>query len=389
MRGLFLLGVMLITTPSGAAEATLPAAPPVGAGLMPQCALASVDDLAVRLRAVVECYVDKGEFAGTVLVGRGDQVLLADGWGLANREWKVVNDVDTRFRLGSLTKAFTGVLVMRLLQDGKLSLSDPVGRYVSGLPEHVGERVTIRHLTTHTSGLQEFFRIPEFQRLWLYEPPSIEELFRAVAQQPLEFTPGERYQYRNIGYMALGQIVEQVTGLTYEQALQTYVLGPAKMDDSGVEQAGEIVERMATGYARVGEDWRKGSFLNFDIVHAAGGVFSTAPDLFLFSQALDTNELLDADLQQQMFTPQVKERQDQTDHRHYAFGWHIDRLDLGEAYPEVEIVEHGGDVTSFETLFTRVPALNAVVVILYNHGETDQNAIRDDLVRLLLASRAR
>lgn len=273
-------------------------------------------DASARLRAVVERYVERGAFEGTILVARGAEVLLADGWGVANREWGVPNDIDTRFRLGSLTKVFTGVLVMRLVQDGELDLSDPIGRYIPGLAEAVGDRVTVRHLLTHT-----------------------------------------------------------------------YVLEPAEMRDSGVEQAGEIVERLASGYARADSGWRKGSYLNADILSAAGGVYSTAADLFRFSRALDGNVLLTPEARRRMLTPRVKEREDATDHRHYAFGWHIDRLQLEEDHAALEIVEHGGDVTSFETLFTRIPSLDALVVILYNHGETDQDAIRDDLIRVLVDSR--
>lgn len=348
-----------------------------------QCSPTSAGAISGRLRAVVDCYADRGQFDGAILVARGDSILLADGWGLGNREWSIPNDIDTRFRLGSLTKAFTGVLVMRLVQDGALALSDPIGQYIPGLPARVAERVTVQHLLTHTSGLQEFYRIPEFQRLWLYEPPPIAQIVRVTASEPLEFEPGERYAYRNIGFMGLGHIVEQVTGISFEEALRTYVFEPADLRHSGVEQAGEIVERMASGYARSGEGWSRGSFLNADFLYAAGGVYSTATDLFRFSRALDTNALLHPETQERMFTPRIKERDDEADARHYGFGWHIDRVDLGEAYPALDIIEHGGDVTSFETLFTRVPSLNGLVVILYNHGETDQNAIRDDLIRVL------
>lgn len=344
-------------------------------------------DASARLRAVVERYVERGAFEGTILVACGAEVLLADGWGVANREWGVPNDLDTRFRLGSLTKAFTGVLVMRLVQDGELDVSDPIGRYIPGLPEAVGDRVTVRHLLTHTSGIQAFLRIPDFERLWLYEPPSAEELFRTAAAHPLEFVPGERYAYRNVGYIGLGVVIERVTGLSYEEALRRYVFEPAEMRDSGVEQAGEIVERLASGYARADSGWRKGSYLNADILSAAGGVYSTAADLFRFSRALDGGVLLGPEARRRMFAPRVKEREGATDHRHYAFGWHVDRLRLEGDHPPLEIVEHGGDVTSFETLFTRIPSLDALVVILYNHGETDQDAIRDDLIRVLVDSR--
>lgn len=337
-----------------------------------------------ELRQVINDYVEKGQFEGSVLVAQNSDTLLADGWGYANREWQMPNSITTRFRLGSITKMFTATLIMKLVQEGRVSLDNPVADYIEGLPGDRGKDITVRHLLTHTSGLQEFYRIPGFKRLWLYTPPSPEELVKIVSGYPLEFEPGARYAYRNIGFIALGIIIEKITGQSYESALTQHIFQPAGMIHSGLEQEGEIIPQRADGYARIKEGWRKGDHLNPGILSAAGGIYSTAMDMYRFSKAIDSNLLLKPEILEQMLTPQIKESQDKDDHRYYAYGWHIDKLANVAPDSLIKITEHGGDVTSFETLFTRIPHLNAVIVILYNYGETDQDAIRDDLIRVLV-----
>lgn len=335
------------------------------------------------LRSVVDCYAKDGGFAGSALVAVNGRIVMEDSWGLANRTWDVPNSAQTRYRIGSMTKAFTASVVMRLVQEGRLRLDDSLGDFIDGLPPGTARAVTIRHLLTHTSGLQVFYRIPDFDRVWLYESPSLEDLVRTVARHPLEFEPGSRYAYRNIGYIALGVVVESVSGRPFEDELRRTVIRPAGLNDTDLEDGGEIVPNLAQGYAGSDGAWRKGSVIDPDLLFTAGGIHATARDVLGFILALTEGRILTEDMLKQMWKPRVPESDDPDDGRAYGFGWHLDRLRLPGVATRLDIIEHGGDVTSFESLLTIVPAIDAVIVLLHNHGEMDQDDIRNELITIL------
>jgi CubicO group peptidase (beta-lactamase class C family) len=173
---------------------------------------------AARLNQVVDAAVSNGQFMGSVLVARDNEVLLNKGYGSANLEWGIPNTPSTTFRLGSVTKQFTAAAILLLEDRGELKIDDPVRKYIPDAPE-AWKDITIFHCLTHTSGLYNFTRLPEYRSI---EPLPItsEKLIATFRDRPLDFPPGTQLEYSNSGYAVLGMVVEKVSGQAYATFIQ-------------------------------------------------------------------------------------------------------------------------------------------------------------------------
>src|SRR5688572_17806956 len=165
---------------------------------------------AARMEEVVQTYVRDKTFMGSVLVARGTDVILSKGYGSANLEWDLPNSPATKFRLGSITKQFTAASILLLEERGKLKLDDPIKKYVPEAPA-AWDAITIFNLLTHTSGIPNFTRLPDYKSLKLADTP-VAKTIVTVRDQALDFVPGEKMSYSNSGYLLLGYVIERVTG---------------------------------------------------------------------------------------------------------------------------------------------------------------------------------
>ena len=244
--------------------------------------------------AVLEQRLDSLEradaFSGVVLVGQGDRVLTRKAVGLADREQKVAFAPETRVNVGSITKAFTGVAILRLAQDGRLQLDEPIGRYVQGFPADVADRVTIRMLLQHRSGMGDFFPSPRF-RADPSKVRTLDDYLRIARETPLEFEPGARERYSNLGYVVLGAIVQKVSGRSWDEALREYVYAPAGMTGSGTFE--RTAPGIAQGYAGSAPALERNDATLPGLGSPAGGTYATADDLRRFALALFDHKLLD------------------------------------------------------------------------------------------------
>src|ERR1700675_4716557 len=184
------------------------------------------EDLA-RMEQVVQSYVSDKKFMGSVLVARGDEVLLSKGYGSANLEWNIPNSPATKFRLGSVTKQFTAASILLLEERGKLKTDDLVKKYMPDAPA-AWDKITIFHLLTHTSGIPNFTGFAEYGPTESL-PTTPEKLVARFRDRPLDFQPGEKWSYSNSGYVLLGYLLEKVSGETYEKFLQANIFGPLGM----------------------------------------------------------------------------------------------------------------------------------------------------------------
>src|SRR4051812_45443618 len=198
-----------------------------------------------RMEQIIQADVSTKTFMGTVLVARGNDVLLSRGYGSANLEWNVSNTPTTKFRLGSLTKQFTAASILLLEERGKLSVNDPVKKYLPDAPA-AWDAITIHNLLTHTSGIPDFTRLPDFNSIAVKTTP--EQLIARFRDKPLDFAAGEKFSYSNSGYIVLGYIIEKVGGIPYAQFVQDNIFTPLQMEDSGYDFAEKIVTRRASGY---------------------------------------------------------------------------------------------------------------------------------------------
>jgi len=307
--------------------------------------LANAQDVA-RMEQLIRASVDNKTFMGSVLVARGDQVLLSKGYGSANLEWNIPNTPTTKFRLGSITKQFTAAAVLLLAERGKLSLEDPVKKHWPGAPA-AWDGITIFHLLTHTSGIPNVTNDGEFMQ-WKMHPSTAEQTLAHVRDKPLDFTPGARMSYSNSGYVLLGMIVERVSGQSYADFVRDNIFKPLGMTDSGYDVSAAILPRRAAGY---GPGFVNAPYTDMTVPHGAGGLYSTTEDLLRWTQGLFGGRLLSAASLEKMTTP-FKDG--------YAFGFAVSNLGGRKS------IAHGGGIEGFNTQLTYYPDSKITVAVLAN-----------------------
>src|SRR5262245_33568520 len=191
-------------------------------------------DIAAKADELINAYVKQGKFCGSVLIAKGGTVLLNKGYGMANYELDVPNTPQTKFRLGSITKQFTAMLIAQLAERGQLNVEDPVTKYLPDYPKETGDKVKIYNLLTHSSGIQNFTSFPEYATVKL-KTNKTAEIVALFKDKPLEFAPGEKFKYSNSGYVLLAYLIEKITGKTYEQVLKENILEPLGMKNTGYD----------------------------------------------------------------------------------------------------------------------------------------------------------
>lgn len=261
------------------------------------------DEAVARIQDVLRGAAAADRFSGTVLIEKNGQVLFSRAYGLADRERGIPNAFQTRFRVGSMNKMFTGVAVLQLAEAGKVDLTAPVGEYLTGYPNRdVADKVTIHHLLTHTGGTGNIFG-PEFQAHRL-ELRTLGDYVRLYGDRAPEFEPGSRWQYSNYGYILLGTVIEQVTGQTYYDYVQARIYEPAQMTATGSQPEDQPVPDLSVGYMKppgTAERVPNTGTLPYRGTSAGGG-YSTAGDLARFARALLGHQLLRPEYTQLLIT---------------------------------------------------------------------------------------
>lgn len=299
--------------------------------------------------------LEKLDFAGVVLVARGDEPLLADGFGLADRERGLRWTPATVSTVGSVTKQFTVAAVLKLEEDGRLKVTDPVGRYFPSLPAEKNG-ITLHHLLTHSSGLGDPMGIGDFT------PVTTEEYVRRVLDQPLLFAPGASYEYANANFSLLGVIIEKLSGMSYETFLRRRLFLPAGMYETGYVLPRWGEGRLAQGYLD-GRLW--GSVLGrpmaadgpYWALKANGGIHSTAYDMLRWARALVKGRILSSASLEKYWTPHVSEGGG----TFYGYGWSIATGPGG-----VKVVTHNGGNGIFFADMAVVPEADLVVFLMTN-----------------------
>jgi len=201
-----------------------------------------------KIDKLMSLYHQFRQFNGSVLVAEKGDVIYKKGFGFANMEWEIPNDTETKFRLGSITKQFTSMLIMQLVEKGKLKLDDKLSELLPYYRKDIGEKVTIHHLLTHTSGIPSYTGLPGFFQDVSRDPYPVDEFIKKYCSGDLEFEPGSKYKYNNSGYFLLGAIIEKVTGKTYEDILKENILDPLNLKNTGYDHHDPILAKRAAGY---------------------------------------------------------------------------------------------------------------------------------------------
>lgn len=329
-----------------------PLLPLMALAMAAACLLTAFSKPSSALDAWSEGMVDAG-FSGAVLVARGGEVVLHAGYGMADREQARPFTADTAFTTGSVTKQFTAAAILKLEEQGKLSVDDAISRFFDGVPEDK-QGITLHHLLTHTSGLIGNLG-GDYERL------TRDALLDHALDSTLQWAPGTRYDYSNLGYSLLGAVIELVSGQSYERFIHEQLFEPAGMERTGYRIPKWRPGEVAAGY-RGDERWgtplehpwaEDGPWWN---LRANGGVLSTLGDLHRWHRALDEDTVLTETSRRKLFTQHVPE--DEAGSSHYGYGWA-----LFTTVRDTRLAAHDGSNGYFYADFRRY--MDEDVLILY------------------------
>ncbi len=329
-------------------------------------AQSSLEEISSKAADYFRIQNELGRFSGAVLIGSKGKIIFERGYGLANYELQVPITPRTKFRLGSLTKAFTAAAILQLAEKGKLSLDDQVARYLSNYPQ--AEKITIHHLLTHTSGIPNFTALPEYQKFKL-NPTTLDRTINLFRQLPLEFEPGTKFSYSNSNYILLTDIIEKVSGKSYADYLRENIFLPLNMLDTCYDDPNRIIKYRSRGYSLRNGDLINAPHIDMSVPAGAGGLLSTVEDLFAWDQGLRSERILTAASLEKMFTPFLNG---------YAYGWEIKKIN-GRL-----IAQHGGRIEGFLSQMVRFLDDDLCLIILSNFDFAPLSQFIEDMLSLFL-----
>ncbi|MCF8260606.1 MAG: serine hydrolase [Melioribacteraceae bacterium] len=330
-------------------------------------------DKSEKIDKLVSAYSEYGLFSGTVLVADESGVNFEKAYGFANIEWNVKNDIETKFRIGSITKQFTALLILQLVEKGKISLEGTISDYLPYYRKDIGAKVTIHQLLNHTSGIPSYTSKPNFFTeisKKYYNPKDF--VIEHCSDDPT-FEPGSEWSYNNSGYFILGAILEEITGKAYADLAQEKIFEPLNMNSTGFDSHKEIIKKRATGYTKTPSGYENSDWIDMSLPYAAGSLYSTVGDLCKWDRSLYTDKLLSAKSRELMMTPTLNE---------YGYGFVISSAPLANG-DSVKIVAHGGGINGFSTMIFRLVESKELIVALSNAPAANLNLMCMEIVKIL------
>jgi len=334
------------------------------------------------LDSFIESFAREHEFSGTILVQEGSAQSCQRSFGFADRAFKVPADVTTHYRIASITKLFTSVVVLQLRDEGKIDLNGTIKKYLPDYGGEGGDEITIHHLLNHTSGLPQYDNVSSYQEAFAngveqYQKPlPPEALLKRCCTGKLAGKPGTKFNYNNADYFVLGRIIERLDGKTYEQSLTHRILAPLGLKETGMLHWDAIIDRLAPTYFF--RDDTKTLVNDMPVYcenwYAAGGMYGTAPNLLTFADALYGGRLIKPESLEKLLTPGMDD---------YGYGlWSYSFTRKGKKY---RVAKRPGSVMGANCVLYRLVNENTTIIILSNTNQTDLDVfaqkIADELVK--------
>jgi D-alanyl-D-alanine carboxypeptidase len=350
-------------------DETPPGAIPPAKLAMPAL-IAAVDELATSRAA-------KDQFSGAILLAQGGRVLFQKAYGLADRTHAKPNRLDTQFRFGSMGKMFTAVAIMQLVEKGKIDLQAPIGRYLTNYPnQDIATKVSVANLLSHTGGTGDIFG-PEFNRRKA-SLRSTKDYVDLYGNRAPAFAPGSRKSYSNFGFILLGRIVEEVSGLPYDDYIQRNIFKPAGMTSTGNRPERETLPRRAVSYTGSGGGLKSAADTLPLNGTAAGGGYATVGDFNLFMEGLTSHRLLRRETLQKLIEGGVK-----------MAGGEFAQFDFGETVPDAgRWIGHSGGAPGMSGTLQHFLKTGVTLIILANRDPANTKGIANFVEHRLPANRA-
>lgn len=344
--------------------------------LLPACA--GPDERVALLDELMTQYHGLGQFNGAVLVSDGGTVLLRKGYGFADFERQIANSPDTGFLVGSITKALTACAVARLVDNDTLELDATVSDYLDWYRSDTGKVLTVKHLLTHTDGLPNYTRNPEYWRPYENGAAYGTRVYiEKYASGDPEFDPGTRYEYGNSGYSVIGAIIEAATGKPYADVVAETILSPFGMSSTGTMPDDRPAENRARGYRVSFDGYRLAEPIGKPFF-AAADAYSTVDDIARLLHAFNDGELVSPGMRDIL----LQERDGVTEGR-FAYGWNVGTFTLGGGIGGQRYISTNGEVDGFNAAAIRFPDTDKTVILLNNTGEVELFAIASNILRVL------
>ena len=298
-----------------------------------------------------------GDPGATALIARDGKVIYRKAFGTANLELNIPMKPEHVFELGSITKQFTAVAILMLMEEGKLSLQDDITKFIPDYPTH-GKKITVHQLLNHTSGIKSYTAMESFRELARTDM-SPTELIDVFKNEPMDFDPGEEYAYNNSAYIILGHIIEVLTEMSYADFVEQRIFKKLGMKNSHYGSMPKVIKNRASGYQPTENGFRNADYLSLTLPYAAGSLMSCVDDMLLWSQAIHHNTLISEKSKQLAFT------NGETNGGfpiYYGYGFSVDEIN------GVPTIEHGGGIFGYETYGVYVPSENVYVIVLTNRN---------------------
>ena len=318
---------------------------------------------AAHIEKLIKQYAANEQFNGVVLIAEKGNVIYQKAFGVADHEWNIKNTTDTKFEIASITKTVTALMIMQLAERGKIDLNGHISDYLKDYPQETGSKITITQLLTHSSGLQTDIadfppngnNFPDIAAKINLDFLSIEEQVSVIAKRPLLFEPGTSFNYSSDGYTVLGRIIETVCNKTYEEVLDSLIIKPLGLSQTGYKDHFTIIGKRAVGYAETWLGYKRGRPFG---IAPSGGMFSTAGDLLKWEQALYTDKIISQPSREIIYrkTPFVT-----------GNGWKVDENFFKTKFPDsIKVVKCTGGLPGFTAMVVRFLKDNKTIILLEN-----------------------
>ncbi|MBC9934425.1 serine hydrolase domain-containing protein [Chitinophaga qingshengii] len=306
----------------------------------------------LKIDSLISAYVNLNKFNGVALVAYRGKIIFEKGYGWKDFADKSLNNANTIFQIGSITKEFTAAVILKLIAQKKLGLEDKLSKFYPDFPK--GDSISIKNLLTHTSGIPDYTHRPDFEKISVI-PTNEENMLAQLKQQPLEFSPGERFKYSNSGYVLLGYIIEKVTHQHYERVVREMLLSPLKMENTGFDYKGLKSANKSQGYTVFSVLEKKVCpVIDSSEFFAAGAMYSTVGDLYKWHQGWQQGLVVTEELVKAAYTPFKGT---------YGYGW-----DMDSVYNK-QVVGHSGAMFGFRAKMVRIPSDDLFIILLNNRSD--------------------
>lgn len=315
---------------------------------------------------------DKNGPGGVFMVAKDGKVIYQNSFGKANLELNIDLDTGFVFQIGSMTKQFTAIAILMLEEQGRLSIKDPVSKYIPDFPN--GNNITIHHLLTHTSGIKDFTKMKAIRDIAQKEmtPKMLVDFFK---DEPVDFSTGEKFEYNNSGYVLLGYIIEQTSGLSYENFITENIFQKLGMNRSYYATDRQLIYKRASGYHKKESGFVNKTIISYTVPYSSGAIMSTLGDLLKWQNGLNKNMLLKKENSMKAFTKYALKIGEIVD---YGYGWHLRDIN------GISTREHGGSIFGFKSMAVYVPEKDLYVVGLTNCDCNSPTKITREIAKLVL-----